>query len=379
MGPTVLAVVSMPSRDQELQLELVARHLPEGMLDVISFEQAPLGPGITFEHKSSFSRTLVDGRPLDPAVIWWSPGLRQAREEALKQVLLGLLDAESAEQWLGWASAAVTEHVTSLVDQFPDALLVNDPVKAACSRPKQLRFASKVGFQVPDTLQSSDPDYAPPWVAAQLRAGECVFKSPTRAVFKTPDGEHQMMLFTTEILPGMQPGYASIRITPTIFQQGIDGDDVRVVVVGRRAFAGRVVPLDPPPAGTRDYRASDYTFELHRLPDEVEMMCVELVRKLGLVHGEIDLILDSSGAYWFLEVNTDGMWAAIEIATGQPIGEAFAALFRRALRRWSRKRTPRNWVTLQLEDHHTLKRDPLIMWFVEYPDGSWRDVAIISE
>jgi hypothetical protein len=36
----------------------------------------------------------------------------------------------------------------------------------------------------------------------------------------------------------------------------------------------------------------------------------------------IDLVLDPSGDYWFLELNPNGQWAWIEARTGLPISEA---------------------------------------------------------
>jgi hypothetical protein len=44
-----------------------------------------------------------------------------------------------------------------------------------------------------------------------------------------------------------------------------------------------------------------------------------------LLHGELDLIRDPDGDYWFLECN-NGMWGMVQHQTHQPISRAFARL-----------------------------------------------------
>jgi len=46
------------------------------------------------------------------------------------------------------------------------------------------------------------------------------------------------------------------------------------------------------------------------------------VRLLGLRFAAIDLVLDQTGEYWFLEANPNGQWAWIESRTGLPISSA---------------------------------------------------------
>jgi glutathione synthase/RimK-type ligase-like ATP-grasp enzyme len=58
------------------------------------------------------------------------------------------------------------------------------------------------------------------------------------------------------------------------------------------------------------------------LPNDVAKGCMDLVRRLGLRFGAIDLVLEPSGDYRFLEVNPNGQWGWIQTRTGQPIAGA---------------------------------------------------------
>ena len=87
--------------------------------------------------------------------------------------------------------------------------------------------------------------------------------------------------------------------------------------------------LDPS-SPVRDWRVAnaDERMEIvaFDLPVHLEQLCVQHVRKMGLVFGAIDLVLDKQGIFWFIENNPDGAWAFIEKVTGQPIGKAVADL-----------------------------------------------------
>jgi glutathione synthase/RimK-type ligase-like ATP-grasp enzyme len=66
------------------------------------------------------------------------------------------------------------------------------------------------------------------------------------------------------------------------------------------------------------------SIEAHSLPGDVESSVRDLVRRLGLVYGAIDMRLTPDGRYVFLEVNPAGQWLFIEGRTGQPITSAVA-------------------------------------------------------
>ena len=55
------------------------------------------------------------------------------------------------------------------------------------------------------------------------------------------------------------------------------------------------------------------------LPQSVGTQCIDLVSRLGLMFGAIDLILAPDGRYLFLEINPNGQWYWLEEITGVPL------------------------------------------------------------
>ncbi|MNY38950.1 RimK-like ATP-grasp domain protein [compost metagenome] len=99
---------------------------------------------------------------------------------------------------------------------------------------------------------------------------------------------------------------------------------MRVTVVGDRVFSA-AIHSQADEDSTVDWRRGDSVnlrHEVISLPEPVAMRCVELVRRLGLRYGAIDLVEDPEGRFWFLECNPNGQWAWIENRTGLPIAAA---------------------------------------------------------
>lgn len=79
--------------------------------------------------------------------------------------------------------------------------------------------------------------------------------------------------------------------------------------------------------------------EPYQLPDELADKCVKLLKRLGLLYGAIDFVVDRKGTHWFLEINPMGAWGFIEEDIGLPIGKAMADLLMSGVR--SPSRAPR--------------------------------------
>jgi hypothetical protein len=70
----------------------------------------------------------------------------------------------------------------------------------------------------------------------------------------------------------------------------------------------------------------DYTvpFRPHKLTDDISNRLRDLMCRMGLVHGAIDLRLTPKGEYVFLEVNPSGQYLFIELLTKMPLSEYMA-------------------------------------------------------
>ena len=205
---------------------------------------------------------------------------------------------------------------------LPDVWL-NHPFAIRSSECKllQLQKAKALGFTLPDTLVSNDPGKIYNFI--KNCTGEVVAK-PLKTALMKRDGEAHV-IFTSRLDKKNLPESGSLSLVPVIFQQEVPkSSDIRVTVVGNRVFT---VSIDSQcnQETQVDWRRGEnieLRHEVHELPETLRNQCIALVHKLNLRFGAIDLVLDTKGDYYFLEINPNGQWAWIESQTGLPISQA---------------------------------------------------------
>lgn len=232
---------------------------------------------------------------------------------------------------------AVREYVEQECELFAgalwddlDALAVpgtRSDIRLAGRKQTQLRLAGRLGFELPPTLVTTDPDeFLDFW---DRHEGRVITKPLQRSWLVRGDESYARMAepATTVDVAAAE----SMRLCPLIVQAYVDKRvELRVTVVGTHVFAAEIHSQ----AGNhtrldwRCYDASTARFAVHTLPADVERRCLRLVAELGLRYGAIDLIVTPDGRYVFLEINPSGQWLWIEDATGLPISAALAALLR---------------------------------------------------
>jgi hypothetical protein len=237
------------------------------------------------------SVTAVYARPYDtrqvPAVRSAGPGSPAWRHAvALEEALLG---------WM--------ETTPALVVNRPSAMGPNT------SKPYQLEQLRRLGFRVPETLVTTDPEAARRF---WKRHGVVVYKSVSarRSRVSTLRPEHRARL-------------ARVAHCPTQFQAYVPGVDHRVHVVGDELFACTVR------CGAEDYRYPDgaaVEIEPCRLPASVAALCRGAAAGQGLPFAGIDLRRDPEGEWYCFEVNPSPAFSYYQAETGQPIGRAVARL-----------------------------------------------------
>jgi hypothetical protein len=192
-------------------------------------------------------------------------------------------------------------------------------ISAAENKIKQLAFATRLGFRVPPTLITNNPR-----AVKDFCTDRSVIGKPLRQALLHLDGA-ESVVFTTRVRVDDATDPQSVTATPFIVLEEVPKRfDVRVTVVGERVFAATIDSQSSPETQV-DWRRSsraDLQHQTHSLPKSLEMMCVSLTRALGLRFGAIDLVLDTSGEYWFLEINPNGQWGWIQVRTGYPIASA---------------------------------------------------------
>ena len=193
---------------------------------------------------------------------------------------------------------------------FDRAHWINHPaaVYRAESKPVQLSVAAGLGFAVPSTLMTNDSTAR----VEDILGTRIAIKSIDTLLLR--DGEDQLFGYT-QITNWNDVATADLRYAPVTAQTAIEPKtDLRVTVVGdwiccvaiRRHSAGidgdwRLTPK-------HDIEIDDF-----ELPVEIEIRCLDLVRKLGLRFGAIDLAL-ADDHYWFIEINPTGEWGWLDNA-----------------------------------------------------------------
>jgi glutathione synthase/RimK-type ligase-like ATP-grasp enzyme len=199
-----------------------------------------------------------------------------------------------------------------------DVIWINDPGRDDVAHRKllQLRVAQQAGLAIPSTLVTNDVAAARAFVDAHgYRDVICKAFSATEQQWR------ETRLVGEQELAALD----NVRYAPVIFQEYVPADvDLRVTVVGDRIFPAAIHSQQS--AYPVDFRMdmANTRIEPDELPWEVSERLLDLMQRLGIVYGAIDLRRTPDGRHVFLEVNPAGQWLFVELATGQPIAEAVA-------------------------------------------------------
>ena len=198
-------------------------------------------------------------------------------------------------------------------------------VRAAQEKVPQLTLARSLGFEVPETLMTNDPDELLDFY--RIHNGKVVTKAAAVRVDPLVRGGY--CGYTRRLHPRDLIAAHDVSLCPVTAQVYVEKRlELRVTIVGADLFAAEIHSQST--RQTRvDWRHYDdrYTVhQAHELPDPVARRCRELVDRMGLVYGAIDLVLTPDGRYVFLEINPNGEYQWIEDATGLPISDRIAKL-----------------------------------------------------
>jgi glutathione synthase/RimK-type ligase-like ATP-grasp enzyme len=306
----VILVVSYPDEDhaQDVIGRLRMRGRPVRLLDL---SDIPSRRSVTQEWADGTVRACrLDGGdgPIDLAdvrVVWW----RRVRPFEIDATV----NAPSAR---AFATSETTQAVYGMLDGL-DAAWVNPRAAddTAHHKPWQWSEACAAGLRVPRTLVTNHPEDARRFVH-ELGLGRVVFK----AFLASLDAWRETRLVLQEDVDRLE----LVRLAPVIFQEYVDGVDLRITIIGDRVFPCAI-----------DARRTRYPYDMRmvvgdavvsatELPSDVRDALLRLMGRLGLTYGAVDMRRTDAGEHVFLEVNPAGQWQFVEHRTGQPISEAVA-------------------------------------------------------
>lgn len=194
--------------------------------------------------------------------------------------------------------------------------LVNPPHAASVLqyKPFQLHALRKVGAQVPRTLLSNDPE-----------AVRAFHAEVPASIFKPLMGGAITLPLDDAALERLD----DVTQSPVIFQERIDGDDLRVMLAGDDVVSCVAIRTPAQHLDFRDdpaYSGGDAVYEEVTLPDAVVAQCRAAARLCGLRFAGIDIKRTAEGRHVFLELNSSPIYLDVEWKLGHPISRAIAEL-----------------------------------------------------
>jgi glutathione synthase/RimK-type ligase-like ATP-grasp enzyme len=235
-----------------------------------------------------------------------------------------ILNESSASEFVISESQAALEGVWRSLDSF----WVSNPdnLRRAELKLYQITLAAKLGFSVPPTVVTNNPEEARAFYRAH--AGNVVYKTLRQGRLRSVDG--LTLIYTNPVGSQEAERLDDVAYAPTLLQGYVEKRvEIRVTVIGQQVFPVAIHSQEHPEA-RHDWRRVDawqLRNELCALPDEVEERCRKLVEIMGLAFGAIDLIETPEGRHVFLEINPNGQWAWIQQLRPEiPLRETLADL-----------------------------------------------------
>lgn len=274
-----------------------------------------LGFGSDSDRWKGTINILTNGRRIDVEAIrsiWWRrPGT------------LGL-PIDLSEQEREFATDEIDHMLRSLWGSLKDnCYWISYPeyIRHANLKGSQLQHAAQLGFEVPRTLITTDPEEARAFYEAC--GGQIIFKvmsdpflGASKVAQKHPDQPppEPYGTYTTLITESEVALLDSVRVVPCLFQEYIPKQvELRVTVIGNDIFAAEIHSQEHEKTRV-DWRHYDVEIPYRKatLPIEIAERCLALVRSYALNFSTMDLILTPDGHYVFIENNPNGQFIFIE-------------------------------------------------------------------
>ncbi|MDC0714660.1 hypothetical protein POL68_39795 [Stigmatella sp. ncwal1] len=231
----------------------------------------------------------------------------------------------------------------ALAGELTGALWVNPPGAALAAENKllQLRAARSAGLQVPDTLMSNDARAIRAFIA---RHGRVIYKTFMPHTWRDRQTHQFYNVNATLLDTASSFDDASVSMCPGIYQRYVEKVcDLRVTLVGDRMFPVRLRSTQG--KAFVDWRAHIYHSELAAdacsLSETFQHQLRDMMNRLGLVFGCVDLVVDPEGGIHFLEVNQGGQFLFLEeLVDTLPLLKAMCALLAQGRPHYSLEPSP---------------------------------------
>ncbi|MBN6150786.1 hypothetical protein JR065_10570 [Xanthomonas sp. AmX2] len=183
-----------------------------------------------------------------------------------------------------------------------------ESVARAENKIHQLTCAVEIGLRIPETLIGNDP--------AEIRAflgqhADCIYK-PLQGYVWLQEGRRRAT-YTARVREADLPNDPVLRAVPGIYQRRVEhAYEVRAQFFGRQCAA---IKIDVSSHDCLDWRLVQGAIECcerANVPEDVQIRCLALMERLGLVSAGFDFLVGSDGEWTFLEANQAGQFLFLE-------------------------------------------------------------------
>ena len=227
-----------------------------------------------------------------------TPAFEISRDVEKEGHIAYVAERERYAAWLSWLMSSPYQgrYIVNPVD----TLLIH------FAKPYQLERLRAAGIPVPKTLVTSDPEMVLDF-------------SRDRAVVYKPVAGGALCRFLTEE-DKLPERLEALSNAPVQFQEYIEGDDLRVFVLGKKVIASFLIKSE-----SIDYRDGTHHVEPYELSPEVATLCIQACKALGLIFSGVDLKLRSDGSAVCIECNPSPMFEGFDRVAPNPIVSQLAA------------------------------------------------------
>ena len=207
---------------------------------------------------------------------------------------------------------------------------MNHPSANAIASPKlhQLTVADSLGFNVPDTLVTQNPESA---LTFFEKHNKNVVIKPMSTGYVERSGHDDSLIYTNRVTIEEMDDASDLGSCPTLFQQYVDKQaDIRITVVDHQVHAVELHAADDSGAQRCDIRRNnmaDVRYLPTTLPSDISQLILRMMKHYRLRFAAIDMVVDRSGKWYFLEVNPNGQWAWLDLAGAATIWQSFVEAF----------------------------------------------------
>lgn len=202
---------------------------------------------------------------------------------------------------------------------FKNAFWINNPVDVYRAENKmyQLSIAQECGFKIPKTMITNSSKI-------QINDdNEYIIKSLDTALFYDMEKKREMFTYSN-VVRGDELREYDLKQAPIFVQEFLEPKiDCRITYISENIFSVMIKKNDKGICGDWRFYKEQLDYVPFKLPEDVKSSINQLMNKLNLKFGGIDLAY-VNGEYYFIEVNPTGEWGWLEVNTGMEISWTIA-------------------------------------------------------